>query len=178
MPGKKEESVPGVEPAADVPETPMVQESAPVAAPAPVAAVRKHRWMLPVGIALAALLVVGIGGRIAFGAARLMLGGGRGFGPGAMMGRSFDGNGGQGYGRGGMMGRGWQNDRGGNGYGNGPGTDADGVCPYCGRGGGAGIQPGQPNQRGRMGPGRRGWQGVPPQSQESTGASQSSNGTF
>jgi hypothetical protein len=178
MPGKKEEFVPGVEPAADVPETPMVQESAPVAAPAAVAAARKHGWMLPVAIALAALLALGVGGRIAFGAARLLLGGGRGFGPGAMMGRNFDGGGGQGYGRGGMMGRGWQNDRGGYGYGQGPGADADGLCPYCGRGDGAGAQPGQPNQRGRMGPGRRGWQGVPPQSQESTGASQSSNGTF
>jgi hypothetical protein len=178
MPGKKEEFVPGVEPAVDVPETPMVQESAPVAAPAAVAAARKHGWMLPVAIALAALLALGVGGRIAFGAARLLLGGGRGFGPGAMMGRNFDGGGGQGYGRGGMMGRGWQNDRGGYGYGQGPGADADGLCPYCGRGDGAGAQPGQPNQRGRMGPGRRGWQGVPPQSQESTGASQSSNGTF
>jgi hypothetical protein len=174
MPGKKEEPVSGVEPAVDVPETPMVQESAPVAAPAPAAAARKHRWMLPVAIALAALLALGVGGRIAFGAARLMLGGGRGFGPGAMMGRNFGGNSGQGYGRGGMMGRGWQNGRGDNG----PGAEADGVCPYCGRGDGTGARPGQPNQRGRMGPGRRGWQSVPPQSQESTGASQSSNGTF
>jgi hypothetical protein len=146
----------------------------PAAAATAAAPARRNTWIAPVLITLAVVFALAIGSRVAFGAAQLVFGAGRGFGPGAMMGQSFDGYGGQGYGRGGMMGRGWQEDRGGVG----PGTDADGLCPYCGRGDGAGVQPGQPNQRGRMGPGRRGWQGVPPQSQESTGASQSSNGTF
>jgi hypothetical protein len=172
MPDKKEDTVEVGMPVADPAEVPEAAVQAPrtaVAAPS-----RKNTWIAPVLITLAVVFALAIGSSVAFGAARLVFGAGRGFGPGAMMGQSFDGYGGQGYGRGGMMGRGWQNGRGDIG----PGTDADGLCPYCGRGDGAGVQPGQPNQRGRMGPGRRGWQGVPPQSQESTGASQSSNGTF
>jgi hypothetical protein len=150
---------------------------APAAAVAPVPVTppaRRNAWIAPVLITLAVVFALAVGSRVAFGAARLFFGGG--FGPGAMMGRTFDGyggqdtgRGGQGYGRGGMMGRGWQ-ERG--------DVDADGLCPNCGRAQGRGAQSGQPGLRGRMGPGWRGQPGAPAPSQDATGAPQGSNGNW
>jgi hypothetical protein len=135
---------------------------------------RKNTWIAPVLITLAVIFAVAIGSRVAFGAARLVLGAGRGFGPGAMMGRGFDGGpGGQGYGRGGMMGRGGQDGRGN--YGPGQSGDADGACPNCGALPGSGNGRGNPGRRGPQGPGVQGRNATPAPSQDTSGSSQGTN---